>query len=142
MAISSLNMAVSWLSSLRQMKLRERGGRWRKMRRESSGAWAISSTPTQVDTSWLAVRARPDDARPGRGRFPFCTSPPHALPRYLTVLDMSKGTQTTTTTTTQRWLLEKYSRSRSLAEGGPPSKKRRIGDVAGQASDENIEWDH
>ncbi|BGP09781.1 hypothetical protein JCM10049v2_005654 [Rhodotorula toruloides] len=55
---------------------------------------------------------------------------------------MSEGTQTTTTTTTQRWLLEKYSRSRSLAEGGPPAKKRRIGEVAGQASDEHIEWDH
>ncbi|BGP26177.1 hypothetical protein JCM10295v2_005120 [Rhodotorula toruloides] len=51
---------------------------------------------------------------------------------------MSEGTQTTTTTTAQRWLLEKYSRSRSLAEG-PPAKKRRIGEVAGQASDEHID---
>ncbi|BGP33775.1 hypothetical protein JCM10296v2_005579 [Rhodotorula toruloides] len=55
---------------------------------------------------------------------------------------MSQETQTTTTTTTQRWLLEKYSRSRSLAEDGPPAKKRRIGELAGQASDEHNEWDH
>lgn len=88
------------------------------------------------------MRAREDDAKHSTLTVRLL---PFTFPRSfrrLTSLDMSEGTQTTTTTTTQRWLLEKYSRSRSLAEGGPPAKKRRIGEVAGQASDEHIEWDH
>ncbi|GAA5935596.1 hypothetical protein JCM3775_003363 [Rhodotorula graminis] len=52
----------------------------------------------------------------------------------------------TTTTTTQHWLLAKYSRSRSLLDTAPsPATAASNNDprtVAGQGSDDNIQWDH
>jgi len=50
----------------------------------------------------------------------------------------------TTTTTTQHWLLLKYSRSRSLVDGAPGSSSSSTATrtVAGQGSDDNIQWDH
>ncbi|GAA5889034.1 hypothetical protein JCM8208_007750 [Rhodotorula glutinis] len=52
----------------------------------------------------------------------------------------------TTTTTTQHWLLAKYSRSRSLLDAAPrpstASSNNAPGSVAGQASDDSIQWDH
>lgn len=58
-------------------------------------------------------------------------------------------TDATTTTTAQHWLLQKYSRSRSLldtmAAGGPALSLSSRGDhdqVAGQGTDQVIQWDH
>ncbi|GAA6048502.1 hypothetical protein JCM3770_006525 [Rhodotorula araucariae] len=48
----------------------------------------------------------------------------------------------TTTTTAQHWLVLKYSRSRSLLDAAAAPLTPITGLVAGQASDENIQWDH
>ncbi|BGP41805.1 hypothetical protein JCM10449v2_005796 [Rhodotorula kratochvilovae] len=48
----------------------------------------------------------------------------------------------TTTTTAQHWLLHKYSRSRSLLDTAGPPARPNPGEVAGQASDDHIQWDH